>query len=161
MLTTSKIKWLGSIILAGTLLVLAMMGGNWGTSYAADNSVNVAPTITSIIPSLIRVGSASKVVIVVGTDFGDIKDTRVRLVGNGVDQIIEETLQVIETGISIRIPATLLAVPTSYTLTVIKSSIHHTIPTIPLWPPPYDEVSNSLTLTVYTPVFTYLPCIKR
>jgi len=159
MLTTSKIKWLGSIILAGTLLVLAMMGGNWGTSYAADNSVNVAPTITSIIPSLIRVGSASKVVIVVGTDFGDIKDTRVRLVGNGVDQIIEETLQVIETGISIRIPATLLAVPTLYSLTAIKSN-KQTIPTIPLWPA-HDEVSNSITLTVYTPVFTYLPCIKR
>lgn len=159
MLATSKSKWLGSIILAGTLLALALMGWNWGTSYAADNSVNVAPTITSIIPSAIRVGSPDTVVIVIGTEFGDIGDTRVRLVGNGVDQIIEDTLQVITNGISVRIPATLLTVPATYTLTVIKSN-KHTIPTIPIWPP-FDEVSNSITLTVYTPVFTYLPCIKR
>jgi len=159
MLATSKIKWLGSIILAGILLVLAMMGGNWGTTYAADNSVNVAPIITSLIPSAIRVGSPDTVVIVIGSEFGDILDTRVRLVGNGVDQIIEETLQVIKNGISIRIPANLLASPNLYILTVIKSS-KHTIPTIPIWPP-FDEVSNSITLTVYTPLFTYLPCIKR
>lgn len=159
MLATSKSKWLGSIILAGTLLALALMGGNWGTSYAADNSVNVPPNITSLIPSAIRVGSPSTVVIVVGSGFGSISDTRVRLVGNGIDQIVEETLQVIETGISIRIPANLLASPNLYILTVIKSN-KQTIPTIPIWPP-YDEISNSTMLTVYTPVFTYLPCIKR
>ena len=159
MLTNSKIKWLGSIILAGILLVLAMMGGKWGTSYAADDNVNAAPIITAIIPSVIKVGSPDTVVIVVGSDFGNMGDTRVRLVGNGVDQIVEETLQVIPNGISIRIPAALLAGPNLYTLTVIKSS-KNTIPTIPLWPP-YDEVSNGITLTVYVPQLTYLPCIKR
>ena len=44
MLATSKIKWFGSIILAGTLLVLALMGGKWGTIYSASASVNVAPS---------------------------------------------------------------------------------------------------------------------
>ena len=159
MLATSKIKWLGSIILAGILLVLAMMGGKWGATYAADDSVNALPFIKSIIPSVIKAGSADTVVIVVGSDFGNMGDTRVRLVGNGVDQIVEETLQVIQNGISIRIPAILLAGPNLYTLTVIKST-QHSIPTIPLWPP-FDEVSNGITLTVYVPLLTYLPCIKR
>ena len=51
MLATSKIKWFGSIILAGILLVLALMGGNWGTNYSASASVNAAPVINSIQPS--------------------------------------------------------------------------------------------------------------
>jgi TRAP-type C4-dicarboxylate transport system permease small subunit len=45
MLTTSKVKWFGSILLASILLILALIGGKWGTDYSASASVNATPII--------------------------------------------------------------------------------------------------------------------
>jgi len=159
MFTTSKFKWIGSIILAGTLLVLAIFGGTWGTSYAADASVNVAPVISYIDPFAVPVGSPDTIIEIWGSNFGTTTDTRVRLTGGGFDELYPP--DEISTGrIVVTIPALLLDQPTLYILTVIKSK-SGTIPTIPTIPnPPDDEISNPVPFTVYGPD-TYLPIIQK
>lgn len=157
MLATSKIKWFGSIILAGILLALALMGGNWGTNYTASASVNAAPFIESIYPSVVPAGSPDTTMIISGANFGNTTDTRVRLTGVGVDLLLTP-LQVIPDGISVSIMANLLVVPNLYIVTVVKTT-SGTVPTIPF--PPGMEVSNPVPFTVYEPLFTYLPLIYK
>jgi hypothetical protein len=155
----SKIKWFASIIMAGTLLFLALMGGNWGTSYSASASVYVAPFIASMDPSAVLAGSANTPLIINGSNFGTGTDTRVRLAGDGIDLLLIP-LEITSDQIRVIVPAYLLVEPIIYTLTVIKS-IGGTIPTIPTIPnPPGEEISNPVPFTVYGP-FTYLPIITK
>ena len=159
MFTRSKIKWLGTFILAGILLTLAMVGGNWGTSYSASAYVDAPPYIDSIDPFAVQAGSPYIVVIISGGNFGTDRDSiRVRLTGDGVDDMLEP-LVVLPDGLSVAIDAPYLEVPRSYTITVVKS-IYHTIPTIPTIPPS-DEVSNPIPFLVYEPLFLYLPVINK
>jgi hypothetical protein len=155
MFTTPKIKWFGSIVLAGTLLVVALMGGKWGTTYSASASVNVAPVIVSIDPSAVPAGSPDTTMIIIGSNFGDMTDTRVRLTGIGVDLLIEP-LEVLPDGLSVIIPDTLLTAPTLYIITVVKST-PHSIPTIPITP--WDEESNPVPFFVYGVSNLHLPII--
>jgi hypothetical protein len=157
MFTTSKIKWIGTIFLAGIILVLALMGGKWGTSYAAEAGVNAAPIIYDIDPNAVPPGIEDRVIIINGANFGDINNTGVRLVGTGIDIILEPDF-VIPDGISVTIPAYLLAVPKLYILTVVKSNFP-SIPTVPITP--WDEESNQVSFKVYNPHFTYLSVIVK
>ena len=157
MLATSKIKWFGSIILAGIFLVLALIGGNWGTSYSASASIAAAPIITSIRPSTVPAGSGNTIIIITGSNFGNlVTPIQVRLTMVGIDRLLTP-LQVVPNGISVIIPADMLTVPALYTLTVLKSNFG-TIPTIPT--PPDVEISNPLPFMVYRDAF-YHPIINR
>jgi len=154
MLATTKIKWFGTIILAGILLVLAMMGGNWGTDYTANASVNVAPIITAISPSSVPAGSPNTWLTIWGSNFGNLDDTRVRLTtGVGFDQLID-LRDIRQDRIIVIIPAYLLVDPTLYTLTVVKST-PGTVPVLPITP--YDEESNPVPFTVYETLVLYFP----
>jgi hypothetical protein len=158
MLATPKIKWFGSIILAGILLVLAIFGGKWGTTYAAGASVNVAPLITAINPSSVPVGSPNTWLIIWGSNFGNMDDTRVRLTtGVGFDQLFTPR-EIRQDRIIVILPASLLVDPIVYTLTVVKST-PGTIPTIPVTP--YDEESNPVPFTVFETLYVYLPIIQN
>jgi hypothetical protein len=156
MVNTSKIKWFGSIILAGTLLALALMGGKWGTDFSVNAGINLVPYIESITPSSVPAGSPYIIMIISGSGFGDMLDTRVRLTTEGFDELFEP-LQVLPDGISVMIPAQLLLEPKVYTVTVVWSSVH-TIPELP--PTEWDEESNPKPFTVFNP-FTYLPIITN
>jgi hypothetical protein len=160
MFTTSKIKWFGTVIVAGILLLLAMLGGKWGTSYAADASINAAPYIDNIVPSAVPAGSPYIIMIISGGNFGTLADTRVRLKADedGYDDLLLP-LQVLPDGISVIISTDLLVVPKLYTVTVVKST-SGTVPTIPTIPP-WDEVSNPVPFTVFEPTGIYLPIISK
>ena len=156
MAATSRFKWFGSIVLAGFLLILALMGGKWGTDYSASAGVYVAPFIESIVPSAVPAGSPDTFVVISGSDFGTVDDTRVRLTGTGVDVLfVPEGISPDQ--ISITITDTLLIEPQQYILTVLKS-ISGTIPTIPF--PPDVEISNPVPFTVYS-LSQYLPIINK
>jgi hypothetical protein len=160
MFTTSKIKWFVSIILAGILLVLTIFGGKWGTNYTASASVNAAPVIYYIDPSIARVGSPDTLVEILGSNFGTEDDTRVRLTGGGFDVLFVPE-EIAPGRIVITIPAGMLVDPIVYTLTVIKSK-YGTIPTIPTIPnPPDDEISNPVPFTVFETLPMYLPIINK
>jgi len=153
MLVTAKIKWFGSIILAGTLLVLALMGGNWGTNYIASASVDVAPIITSIFPASVPAGSPTRVLIIWGSNFVEQDKTiQVRLTtGFGFDQSF--TPAEIRPGrIYVILPASLFVDPTLYTLTVVKSN-PATLPIV--------EESNPLPFTVYKTLYLYFPIMQN
>jgi hypothetical protein len=157
MLMKSKFKWIGTIVLAGFLLVSALLGGKWGTSYAADAAVSAPPVIYGIIPAAVPAGSSDKLIIISGANFGDVTDTAVRIKGTVVDQILVPEA-VIPDGISVYIPADLLVNPTVYLITVVKST-QQSIPTIPITP--WDEQSNPWPFKVFEPINTYLPVIER
>jgi hypothetical protein len=141
MFTRSKIKWLGTFILAGILLTLAMVGGNWGTSYSASASVDAPPYIDSVEPFAVQAGSPYIVVIISGGNFGtDRNSIRVRLTGGGVDVMLEPMV-VLPDGISLAIDAPYLEVPRLYTLMVVKSTKH----TVPTFTSLCSYISRSLT----------------
>jgi len=156
MFSSSKIKWFASIILAGIFLALGMMGGNWGTSYAADASVNLAPVIDKITPSSAPVGSPYVVVIIDGSGFGTIFNTAVYITAIGFEDVLTPSF-ILPDGISVVIPAELLIEPKLYMIYVVRSNAN-TVPSIPLVPP-WDEVSNPAPFTVYEPVYQYLPIV--
>jgi hypothetical protein len=158
MLVTAKIKWFGSIILGGTLLVLALMGGNWGTNYIASASVDAAPIITSISPASVPAGSPDILLTIWGSNFGSMNDTRVRLTtGFGFDQLFSPA-EIRQNRILVILPASLFVDPILYTLTVVKST-PGTIPTLP--PTPYDEESNPVPFTVYETLYLYFPIMQN
>ncbi|OGO14581.1 MAG: hypothetical protein A2032_04470 [Chloroflexi bacterium RBG_19FT_COMBO_49_13] len=158
MSATNKIKWSGSIILAGTLLVLAMMGGTWGTTYAADPGLNAAPIIDSIDPTGTYARSPDRLIYIYGANFGNQSNTRVRITGIGVDQIARPE-DYSPGRIIVVITDTLLIEPTYYNITVVKSTLP-SIPTIPL-EPEWDQESNQVIFTVYEGKTNYLPFISR
>lgn len=160
---TSKRKWYASLILAGILLLLAMVGGKWGTTYAADINAELTPVITSIVPFEIRAGYPTDVTMIVyGYNFEDqyssLAHTNVRLTGGGHD-IILDSIQKLSTAISVRISPSLLDHPVIYNITVVKSS-NYTIPTIPIVPP-VDLVSNPVPFNVYVLQPKYIPVIYK
>jgi VCBS repeat-containing protein len=113
------------------------------------------PFIASINPFIVDAGSPDITIIIFGSNFGDITDTRVRL--KGFDTLLTP-LQVLSNGISIKITADQLAKPNIYILTVIKSTIHM-IPIIPLTP--YDQESNPVPFTVFGTRYIYIPIITK
>jgi hypothetical protein len=88
MVATSRFKWFGSIVLASFLLIQAVIGGKWGTDYSASAGVYAAPFIESIIPTAVLAGSPDRLVLIIGSDFGSMDDTRVRLTGTEVDVLL-------------------------------------------------------------------------
>jgi hypothetical protein len=162
MFATTRIKWLGSIILAGFLLVLAMAGGTWGNSYAANSVLNEPPVIDYIVPTALAAGSPDSVLIIVGSEFGEVED-EIRIWLKGIDmEYLLVPLNVINTGISVTLPANVLTDPDVYLVTVIKSHIG-TVPTIPTSPDPplYDHLSNSIPFEVFEASYSYLPIISK
>jgi hypothetical protein len=155
MLSTTKVKWLGSLIVSGFLLVLAVMGGRWGIDYTASAGIEAAPVIDSITPSAIPAGSPDTSMVIDGSEFGTLDDTRVWLTGTGVNQLLAPE-EISPEQITVLIPASLLAEPNLFMVTVIKSN-WGTVPTIPTIPG--DEVSNPVPLLVYGS--TYLPYIGK
>ena len=151
MITTSKIKWLGSIILASILLVVALMGGNWGTIYSASAEVTAAPQVSYISPSFIRVGSPDTLVTIHGSNFGNLSNTRVRLIGSGVNLLLTP-VTVSSNKITVIIPSYLLTVHHLYFLRVEVTS-GGTVPII--------QTSNWVPLIVYPPIFYYLPIVHK
>ena len=158
MFTISKIKWIGSLSLAGVVLLLALFGGNWGTDYTASASANLAPHIDYIDPLGVPSGSGDRVLIISGSGFGNKADTAVRLTSVGYDSMLPP-LFVSSKGISLNISHTLLVFPTTYDVTVYTSS-RPSIPTLPLWPT-YDTPSNTVPFLVYEPVSSFLPIIAK
>jgi len=161
MFSITKLKWYGSIALAGILLVLAMVGGTWGTSYAADGVLNEPPVINYIDPHSLPAGTPDHVMIIVGSEFGEAKD-EIRIWIKGIDsEYLLEPLFVTNTAISVTLPAEMLAVPNTFIVSVIKSKIG-TIPTIPTVPDPLnDHVSNSVPFEVFEAIYSYLPIINK
>jgi hypothetical protein len=157
MLATTKIKWLTSIILAGILLGLALMGGKWGTSYAATSD-GPSPIIYSVLPPKVPVRSLDKVIVVAGLYYGGNTNTGVRLQGNNFDKVLH-TIAVQDNAISVLVTDTLMTEATVYTLTVVRSDAD-TVPVIPLVPP-YDHESNPLDFTVFQAEEYFLPIIRR
>jgi hypothetical protein len=153
MLTRSKMKWMGTILVAGIALALALMGGKWGTSYAADAGVNIPPTITKLIPNAAPVGAPNKYITITGSGFGTIANTAVRVKGTTIDEYLTP-LTVLPDGLIVLFPPSLFTHETVYLVTVVLYS--GTIPTIP----PFEE-SNPLPFTVYTPKNIYLPIVAQ
>ena len=162
MLSTPKIKWLVSIILAGILLVLTLTVGDWGTNYSANAMGVPVPIINSILPSRMPVRSPDKVVVIGGSIFGTENDTAVRFseVGGGFDQTLHPP-EVYEYGTSVNVTSTMMTEATVYTVTVIISGRPEgvTIPELPVWS--FDLVSNELTFTVFQAQETFLPLMNR
>ncbi len=114
---------------------------------------------TTSNPFAVQAGSPYIVVVITGGNFGtDRNSVRVRLIGDGVDVMVEPIVVLLD-GISLAIDAPYLELPRLYTLTVVKST-KQTVPTIPTIPP-VDEASNPIPLVVYEPLFLYLPVINK
>ncbi len=160
MLATPRVKWLTSIVLAGVLLVLSMMGGQWGLNYSAKAGVNFNPIIYWINPIKVAAGSPRTLMIVNGANFGDLTDTALRIKGlNTVADDILTPLFVASNGMSVWVDASYLVNPnTSYLISVVMSTVH-TTPTVPV--SPWDVESNPKAFDVYQPLFSFLPIIRK
>ncbi len=157
MSTASKLKWLVSMVLGALVLVLALVGGKWGTTYASDSGVLTAPVVDRIVPNKIPVGSQSKVVIIVGANFNQCSIWP-RITDPGLDVILD-TLQILPDAISVPLDASYFSEPTVYSVTVVNS-IYCTAPVAP-YLPEWDEISNAVTLTIFEPVRSFLPIVRR
>jgi hypothetical protein len=155
MLTKTRIKWGVSIILAGILLILALIGSKWGTTYAANIEDNPVPSINFIVPDKIASGSPDRMIFISGANF-DSGYTRVRIVGNGIDKIVDNDGYYYPNSIWVTVPSDLLMNPTTYDITVVVSyGDPRSIPTIPVTP--WDVESNLIPVEVYEVFHTYLP----
>ena len=155
----SRNKWIVSLILGGTLLVLALIGGKWHTTYAADAGINQVPTITSISPEAVPAGRGDLTLVITGSGFGTSVDF-IRVWLHDVDHdYIAAPLFVIDNGISVVITDTLMVAPDTYTIKVVKSN-SLSVPTVPP-DPDYDEVSNAVDFVVFTPFDIYIPIINK
>jgi hypothetical protein len=150
MFTTTKLKWLGTMILAGILLVLTFMGGEWGTNYSASAQVNASPIIQSIDPAIIPIKAPDTLMIIRGFNFGTLANTRVWLTETGNRHELSPSA-VIPREIRVTIPRDMLAVPTQYQVQVAI----YTNGTVP-----GDQLSNPVFFLVYSPV-TYYPLILK
>jgi hypothetical protein len=160
MSTRSKYTWIASIIAGGALLILALIGGSWRVSYAADAGVNAQPAISYVYPSSVPAGTASGWMIIVGSDFGEVEDfVRIWITDTEHNSYRVTPYEVIDNVISVEITPTLLADPHLYHVAVIKSNGL----SIPPVPPDldYDQVSNWVDFLVYQTGSVYLPVIRR
>jgi hypothetical protein len=158
MLTTSKVKWFASIILAGILLFLALLGGKWGTDYSASASVSATPIITNIIPVMVPMGSPDTPMDIYGLNFEPTTDVKVWISKNcyvipGRDCGSREftPLDISPTHISIIIPADMLKAPAVYLVQVVIY-VGTTVPS--------GNYSNPALFGVWSPD-TYLPIMHR
>ena len=159
MSTTSKTKWVASIIVCGILLILSLMGGKWGTTYAANDIADDVPHIDFIAPDKILAGPSDKTIFISGSNFGNNSDTAVRVTGNGTDQILPGGL-IYPNSIWVSISSSLLVNPITYNITVVVSyGEPPSIPTIPITP--WDEESNPVPLTVIEGYHLYSPLIFK
>jgi hypothetical protein len=155
----SKYKWILSLILGGMFLVLAVVGGKWETSYAADAGLTANPEIHNIYPTELPAGSGNVMMIISGANFGETEDFIRVWIKDLTHNYKAAPIQVIDTGLSVIITDTLLVAPNTYTITVVKSN-GQSVPTVP--PDPiYDQVSNNAYLWVYQPLYGYLPLITK
>lgn len=163
MLPSNKIRWVGGFALAGFLLILTFLGGDWGTMDKANAGVNDAPIVYSIYPDKTAGGIVHNVIVIIsGANFGNLEDTAVRIRNASVDAIVDPlTITPDGKGISLVIKYMYLMTPTVYDITVVKSTITPpTVPTIPLtfWD---QESTPPVTFTVFPPNYIYLPIVSR
>jgi hypothetical protein len=159
MSTGTKYRWIVSLSLGGILLVLAVIGGNWQTSYAADPGLNAAPAIDYIEPDRVKVGSSDTPMIIWGSDFGTSEDFIRVWIHDPINDYSVTPYNVGVNYISLVVTDTLLTSPITYTIKVVKSN-GQSIPTIP----PnliYDQVSNAVNFWVYAPQYIYLPITSK
>lgn len=159
MISRSSTKWTISLILSFCLLILALIGGNWGSTYAASTKDTLLPYINRIEPAAVQVGSPYIVMIITGGNFDINKNPRIRLTAPGLDQILEAPLMVLPDGISQIIRPQYLVSPITYELFVVQSS-SGSIPTIPI-EPGWDEISNPARFVVYEPEYIHIPIVKK
>ena len=155
----TKYRWVVSLSLGGILLVIALIGGNWQTSYAADSGLNAAPVINYIDPERTKVGSGDTPMIIVGSNFGEAESNIRVWLSDQVNNYSAAPKNVIDTGISLIITDTLLTSPITYTVIVVKSN-GLSIPTVPP-DPDYDTYSNAVNFWVYMPEYLYLPIVDK
>jgi hypothetical protein len=158
--TNGKIKWIGSIFLGGFLLVLAVMGGNWGSSYAALAGDCPKPYITYINPPSVKTGSVGKTIVISGGNFGTPNDTFVWFDSTIFPNLLAPTSVLPDgTGISVFVPTFMLYVDNNYNVKIVRSCPHTqpTLPTLPDW----DEVSDPKPFVVFTPLDFYLPIMHK
>jgi len=167
--------WLGTIVLGGVLLALALIGGTWGTSYAAhSNDGSATPLITSIVPTQTPTEGPNFSLIINGSGFGIMVNTRVRFYQWGGEFFELSPLTVSADRITVDVPANLTAVPNMFDVVVViytSSPPDPTIPTMPTIPiiptkpiiptEPGADISNQVTFTAYEPIYFYLPVIKK
>ena len=158
MSATSKLKWTGTILVAGVVVAMALMGGKWGTSYTAKASVNADPIIYDLIPDAKPVGSDDSTAIIVGANFGDLSNTGVWFKGTFNDEVLE-VIYVDPNAISFVIPASLMDVEDIFSVRVIVSNCS-SIPTVPPYPG-CDKYSNPAPFKVYIPKPLYLPFVTK
>jgi hypothetical protein len=158
MITSSKVKWYGSILLAGIFIILALLGGNWGTSYSASASVNPDPIIQYISPVLVPIGSPDTPMDIYGLNFEPMVDTKVWISNNcvvipGRDCGSREfaPVDISPTHISIIVPADMFEAPSIWIVQVVIY-VGQTIPT--------GNYSNPAVLGVWSPD-TYLPITHK
>ena len=159
MVSPGYIKWIGSILIAGLMLILGLTGGNWGTSYAADGGINTTPIIDHIQPERVPVGTPWLLLFISGSDFDINEKARVMLTTPGGDVILAEPYVTLPDAIYQYIPGDYFLEPTVYLLSVVQSDIN-TIPTIPIIPI-HDEVSNAVQFIVYNAELVYIPIITK
>jgi hypothetical protein len=151
MSTTNRIKWLGSILLAGVFIALAFfMGGNWGSDYSASAQTIPIPHINAIFPSSVSARSADILMAINGTNLqSGVLSSRVRYLGNGIDEILIPSL-ITPAWIYVYIPAANMIKPGAYLVSVVISEAN-TVPTIPITP--WDVESNRVPFLVKFPFF--------
>jgi hypothetical protein len=157
MFTTSRIKWIGTIILAGLLLIVALLGGKWGSSYSASAHVYTTPNIYSIIPVFVPEESPDTPMTISGNNFGSMDVTRV-WISKGcfapTPGCFPEELDpsaVSPTQVSVTIPASYLVSPAIYWLQVVVY-VGETVP--------FGNYSNPALFIVGHPDH-YLPLIQK
>ena len=159
MSAASKSKWIISIVLGSLLLVLALIGGKWQVSYAADASLNAAPVITNIHPSKVPAGSGNVIMIISGANFGTIEDFIRVLIQDQDHDYLAAPIEVLDMGLSVVITDTLLVDPNLYHITVLKSN-GQSVPTNPP-NPTWDQVSNTVDFLVYEVRYGFLPILEK
>ncbi len=161
MFTASKMKWLAALVLAGALLLLTLVGGDWGTTYTVKAEDVTALSITQLWPDSVPYGQIQNVLMIIsGTNFGNVSNTGVRVKNQTVDNIYAPLSVTPDgTGLSVVLPYTIRLTPTVYDITVVVST-QNTMPTVPTLPA-WDVESNALPFVVYQPQYTYLPQLLK
>ncbi len=155
----SRTKWIASLILGGILIALALLGGKWQATYAADAAVNQDPVIDQIYPDAVPAGSGDTVLIITGSNFGGTPDFIRIWIADATHNYTAAPKGIMNTVVSVVITDTLLVAPDNYTIRVVKSN-GLSIPSIPPWIP-YDQVSNRVDFVVFAPQFIFLPVMDR
>jgi hypothetical protein len=158
MLTTSKVKWFRSISLASILLILAIIGGKWGTDYSAKASVIATPIINNIIPVMVPMGSPDTEMVIYGSNFEPAADTKVwisnncySIPGRYCNARIFTPVDISPTQINILIPADMLEEPAIYIVQVVIY-VGATVPA--------NNYSNPALFFVWSPN-TYYPLMFK